>query len=81
MSKREKWELFVLILFLSSLPFQLEELPQAFNKLTGLKSLDLFNNKLTEIPEALNYFKKLVRLDLSEVMTSVWWGFLKWQVH
>ena len=55
------------ILISSYFPFQLEELPLSFNKLTSLKSLDLFNNKLTEIPEALNYFTQLVRLDLSEV--------------
>ena len=42
-------------------------MPESFEKLTNLKSLDLFNNLLMEIPKCFTQLTKLVRLDIEEV--------------
>ena len=49
---------------------QLAELPESFGQLTKLTTLDLFHNRLLEIPECLEMLKMLTRLDLGEVCFS-----------
>jgi len=46
---------------------QLAELPESFSKLSKLKTLDVFHNRLTDIPDCLDSLKMLTRLDLGEV--------------
>jgi Leucine-rich repeat (LRR) protein len=53
--------------FLLFVACQLAELPLSFCQLTNLKTLDLFSNRLTEIPDFLHTFTQLTRLDLGEV--------------
>jgi len=47
--------------------YQLCELPVSFSKLMGLRTLDLFSNRLTQIPDALQHLNNLVRLDVESV--------------
>jgi len=49
---------------------QLAELPESFSQLSKLKTLDLFDNRLVEIPDCLEMLKMLTRLDLGEVCFS-----------
>ena len=50
-----------------SLYFQIAELPESFSKLSKLKTLDLFCNRLREIPPVLRDLTSLVRLDIEAV--------------
>ena len=50
-----------------SLYFQIAELPESFSKLSKLKTLDLFCNRLREIPSVLRDLTSLVRLDIEAV--------------
>jgi len=55
---------------LISVSFQLAELPQSFVELKQLKSLDLYNNSLHELPQCLELLKNLIRLDIDGVCLS-----------
>ena len=46
---------------------QIAELPESFSKLSKLKTLDLFSNRLREIPTVLRDLTSLVRLDVEAV--------------
>ena len=52
----------LLVLFI-----QIAELPESFSKLSKLKTLDLFCNRLREIPTVLRDLTSLVRLDIDAV--------------
>ena len=45
---------------------QLAELPETFSGLSGLKTLDLFNNCLGELPDVIKHLTGLVSLDLDQ---------------
>ena len=56
---------YILRYFLRSY-FQLCSLPESFSNLRGLETLDLFNNRLTELPDVINHLSNLKRFDLDE---------------
>ena len=49
-----------------SILFQLGSLPESFSNLRKLETLDLFSNRLTELPDVINHLGNLKRLDLDE---------------
>ena len=51
---------------LCSILFQLGNLPESFSNLRELETLDLFSNRLTELPDVINHLGNLKRLDLDE---------------